>query len=249
MSGRRLPDDGVAFRFGALHVKVHAEAAANAKGAAAMHKGISARLSIFAAAALLLGACDTANTVRGVDGAAVGVVAEWKPVAANEANFSILGDWALVTGPWSNRDIQTRKQTQVRIADGYIMYESNIGARTEAPAAKNLEIVYKNDLNIQERLGLPLAAGNPRTLRLQAGRVDYALWRGQTHMCFGAMVFSDAHRLGYDNGEVYLVYARGARCIAAADPRAANFEDVSLDLFKRIVLDQGIANRARLPGA
>ena len=214
-----------------------------------MHTRVSARFAICAAAAFLLAACDSGNMVRAVDGSAVGVSAEWKPVAAAEANFSILGDWALVTGPWANRDIQTRKQTRAGIADGYIMFESNVGARTDAPAATNLEIVYKNDLNIQERLGLPLAAGNPRTVRLQAGRVDYALWRGQTHMCFGAMVFSDAHRLGYDNGEVYLVYARGARCIAAADPRAANFEDVSLDLFKRIVLDQGIANRARPPGA
>jgi hypothetical protein len=208
-----------------------------------------ARLSIFAAAAFLLAACDSGNMVRAVDGSAVGVAAEWQQVAAAEANFSILGDWVLVTGPWSNRDIQTRKQTRVGIANGFILYESNVGARTDAPAATNLEIAYKNDLNIQERLGLPLAAGNPRTLRLHAGRIDYALWRGQAQICFGAMVFSDAHRLGYDNGEVYLAYARGARCIAAADPRAANFEDASLDLFKRVVLDQGIANRARPPGA
>jgi hypothetical protein len=214
-----------------------------------MVKRISARFAVFTLAVSILAACDTANTVRGVDGAAVGVAAEWKTVSASEANFSILGDWALVTGPWSNRDIQTRKQTRVGIANGFIFFESNVGARTDATAATNLEIAYKNDLNIQERLGLSLSAGNPRTLRLQGGRIDFALWRGQAQICFGAMVFSDGHRRGYDNGEVYLAYARGARCIAASDPRAAGFEDASLDLFKRVVLDQGAANRARAPGA
>ncbi len=207
------------------------------------------RLAIIAAAAVFLAACDTANMVRSVDGAAVGVAAEWKTVSASEAHFSILGDWALVTGPWSNRDIQTRKQTRVDIANGFVFFESNAGARTDATAAANLETAYKNDLNIQERLGLSLSAGNPRTLRLAAGRIDYALWRDQFQICFGAIVFSDALRLGYDNGEVYLAYARGARCIAAADPQAAGFEVASLDLFKRIVLDQGAANRTRPPGA
>ena len=214
-----------------------------------MLRTIPARPAIFAAAALLLAACDSADMPRAIDGSAVGVAAEWQPVSSREAHFSILGDWALVTGPWSNRDIQTRKQTRVGIANGFVFFESDAGGRTDSTAATNLEIVYKNELNIKERLGLSLSAGNPRTLRLPAGRIDYALWRGQAQICFGALVLSNAHRRGYDNGEVYLAYARGARCIAAGDARAANFEDASLDLFKRIVLDHGAANRARPPGA
>jgi len=195
--------------------------------------------------ASLLAACQDSQVARATDGTAIGIAADWKPVPANEAHFSILGDWSLVTGPWSNRFIQTRNQTSVRISGGSILYESNVGTRVDATPSQNLKVLYETDLKIAEALGVSMEAGNPRTLSVPFGRIDYAVWRGNGRICIGARIFSDGLRDAYAGGDFYNAYARGSRCLGSADQAAPTFEESTLDLFKRVALDKGTANRTR----
>jgi hypothetical protein len=210
-----------------------------------MQTGFSLRTAFVVVASTALAACQDTQMARGTDGSAIGVSAEWKQVPSTDANFSILGDWSLVTGPWSNRFIQTRNQTSVRILNGFIFYESNASSRSDNSPRENLKVLYDIDLKIAETLGVSPESGNPRSVRSPFGRIDYAVWRGKDRICIGAMVFSDGMRRQYDNGDFYMAYARGGRCIDAANQGASSFEDVTLDLFKRISLDRGDSNKLR----
>jgi hypothetical protein len=203
-------------------------------------------LILCALSAGMISGCDKTNTPRSVDGTVVGISSEWKVVPSSEANFSILGDWSIVTGPWRNRDIQTRKQSSVDIVGGNVFYESSVHIETSKSAIRNLETIYKNDLNIETRLGVSIESGAPKSIRTSGSRIDFATWKGQTSFCIGFFVFSEASRRGYDNGEFYVGYARGARCFGNSNDSFSRAEEETLAFAGRIFLDRGAANSSRV---
>ncbi|MBI3503829.1 MAG: hypothetical protein HY059_03240 [Proteobacteria bacterium] len=196
-----------------------------------------------------LGGCDTSQMPKGVGGVIIGGAAEWKTVPPGEANFSVVGDWSLITGPWSNRYIATRYQTSVRIDGGSMIYESDVNTSKDDPAKKNLQIVYENDLKIEQSLGTTLESGNPKTVYAQQTRIDYAIWRGRGRACMGFFIFYQPSLQNYRGGDYYSGYARGTRCVNSPGAAADGLEEATLDLAKRVVFDRGNANKLRQPVA
>ena len=206
------------------------------------------QVAVLALASIFVSSCEADPSVRGVRGGpAVGVAAEWQPIAPGNAEFSILGDWALVRG-WIGRNIQTRVQSQANLDGGWLMSERPFGTRTDTPASTSLQTGFDIDLGGTTRMGVPFAAGSPRTERTQATRIDYGVWRGANQICIAFRLYPENTRRFFDNGEFYQAYARGIRCANSGTAQSLNLEEQTLDLLRRVVFDSGAANRVRQPG-